>query len=62
MELHTCLWNDVDAFDFRREDLQPLLDAHPDLVLHHHKTADSFLGQCANARLVLTWVFLADWY
>lgn len=62
MELHTCLWNDVDAFDFRREDLQPLLDAHPDLVLHHHKTADSFLGQCADARLVLTWDFLADWY
>ena len=45
MELHSCLWNEVDAFEFRREDFDPLPGAIPQLELRFHDGIDSFLDQ-----------------
>lgn len=49
VELHTCLWNEIDAFNFRREDFNPLMEAIPYLNLHFHDNTDSFLQQFGNA-------------
>ena len=45
MELHSCLWNEVDTFELRREDHDPLMEAIPQLELHFHDSIDSFLDQ-----------------
>ena len=62
MELRSCLWNEVDTFEFRREDLDPLLEAIPQLELHFHDSIDSFLDQCGTAKFALVWDFQSDWY
>jgi len=62
MELHTCLWNEVSAFNFRESDLSPILETHPGLTLHFHEDADAFLRQAESAQLVLTWDFPRAWY
>lgn len=62
MELHTCLWNDVAAFDFTIEDLKPVQTALPDVTLIRHPNADSFLAAARKVRLLLTWEFPVDWY
>jgi len=62
MELHTCLWSDVAAFDFAPGDFQALIDAFPDINLVVHDNAGSFLAQADRAELLLTWEFPEDWY
>jgi D-2-hydroxyacid dehydrogenase (NADP+) len=62
MELHTCLWNDIPAFDFSSADIEALRKLTPDLKIKQHTTAESFLSEAATADLLLTWYFMADWY
>jgi phosphoglycerate dehydrogenase-like enzyme len=62
MKLHTCLWNDVKAFDFCDADLACLRDALPGVTIHRHDTASDFLANAADADIVLTWDFPASWY
>ena len=62
MELHTCLWNDVDAFSFSEEDLYDFKTNFPDLKIKIHQNVDSFLQDAHSADIVLTWDFEASWY
>ena len=62
MELHTCLWNDVDAFNFLREDLEPLKSVSPSPEIVYHTSEDSFLASCSSAETLLTWEFRPEWY
>jgi D-2-hydroxyacid dehydrogenase (NADP+) len=62
MELHTCLWNDVDAFSFREDDLQLIKTHYPELRIRVHKNVESFLSQAQFADFVLTWDFEVAWY
>ena len=49
MELHTCLWNDVAAFDFNQEDLAPVTAAFPHIRLVMHDSEEQFLSAAAHA-------------
>ena len=60
MELHSCLWNEVDAFEFRRKDLDPLLEAILQFEQHFHDSTNNFLTQCGTAKFLLTWDFQSD--
>lgn len=62
MELHTCLWNDVDAFNFNASDLKPVTDSLTSVQLRSHPNAASFLQQAASAEVLLTWEFPEQWY
>ncbi|MBT4162008.1 MAG: D-2-hydroxyacid dehydrogenase [Gammaproteobacteria bacterium] len=62
MELHSCLWNDVSAFDFSAKDLSAFTDHFPDMTIRVHRDEASFLSSAKNARFVLTWDFPVDWY
>ncbi len=62
MELHTCLWNDVDAFSFAESDLHVINDLYPDLRIRIHLDADDFLSEAQDADFVLTWDFKEAWY
>lgn len=62
MELHTCLWNDVDAFSFRENDLHPLTKHYPTLQIRIHQNVNSFLAVAEQADFVLTWDFKKSWY
>lgn len=62
MELHTCLWNDVQAFSFSDEDLTPIVTRFPALKVVRHTTHQQFLDQAHRADLVLTWDFESAWY
>lgn len=62
MELHTCLWSDIVAFDFNADDLAPLLHAFPGLDLVMHRSAGDFLAAAERATWLLTWDFEAAWY
>ena len=62
MEAHTCLWNEVDALDFRRGDFDELLQAIPSLDLHFHESTEKFLRQFGDATYILAWNFQSDWY
>ena len=62
MELHTCLWNEVDAFSFCEDDLQVIKTHFPDLGIKVHNDVESFLSQAPLADFVLTWDFEEAWY
>lgn len=62
MELHTCLWNEVAAFDFSESDLATLKKALPQFDLIVHPNADSFLSQADKVEYLLTWEFPESWY
>lgn len=62
MELHTCLWSDVAAFDFASDDFHALQQAFPSLNLVVHDNADSFLAAAASVAWLLTWEFPEAWY
>ena len=62
MELHTCLWNDVDAFSFSEQDLLDLEQHYPNLRIKVHDEVDSFLQDGHLADFVLTWDFNESWY
>lgn len=62
MELHTCLWSDVDAFDFIVDDFKPLRAAFPRMTLEVHSNAESFLSTADQVEHLLTWEFPEDWY
>ena len=62
MELHTCLWNDVRAFDFNDVDFDILRRALPGLTLVVHANESSFLEHAEKVEAVLTWTFKAAWY
>lgn len=62
MELHTCLWNEVEAFDFKESDLAPLKARFPSLAIRQHSDAAEFLAVSKEADLLLTWDFPVEWY
>ena len=62
MELHTCLWNDVQAFHFNDVDFDVLRSAMPGLTVVVHADEASFLEQAEKIEAVLTWDFKAAWY
>ena len=62
MELHTCLWSDVAAFDFASDDFHALQQAFPSLNLVIHDDADSFLAVADKVECLLTWEFPESWY
>ena len=62
MELHTCLWNDVQAFHFTDADFDILRRAMPDLTVVVHDNESSFLEQAEQVEAVLAWDFKAAWY
>ena len=62
MKLHTCLWNDVQAFHFDDVDFDLLRRAIPGLTVVVHANESSLLEQAANVEAVLTWNFKAAWY
>ncbi len=62
MNIHTCLWNEVDAFDFDPDDFEPLSDKLPNSSLSIHKDEASFLANADKAEVVLTWDFPEAWY
>ncbi|MEK9870383.1 MAG: NAD(P)-dependent oxidoreductase [Gammaproteobacteria bacterium] len=62
MEIHTCLWNEVKAFDFGDADFACLREALPDATIHRHDAETDFLAKAAGADIVLTWDFPANWY
>lgn len=62
MELHTCLWNEVNAFNFLAEDLAPIRNNFPSLKIVCHQDTDGFLASADKAQYLLTWDFPAAWY
>ncbi len=62
VELHTCLWHDVQAFHFNEDDLDILRRALPGLTVVTHDNESDFLAQAEDADAVLTWEFSAAWY
>ena len=62
MELHTCLWNDVEAFNFASSDLEPISTSFPNLKIVFHHDAKGFLDSADNAEFLLTWEFRRSWY
>jgi phosphoglycerate dehydrogenase-like enzyme len=62
MELHTCLWNDVDAFNFTARDLAPIRTNFPHLKIVCHQDVEGFPGSAGNAEYLLTWEFQSSWY
>ena len=62
MELHTCLWNDVEAFHFEDGDFDILRRAMPGLNVIAQDNESSFLEQLEVLEAVLTWDFSAAWY
>ncbi len=62
MELHTCLWHDVQAFHFNQADLALLRHALPGLTVVVHNDESSFLECAETVDAVLTWEFDASWY
>jgi phosphoglycerate dehydrogenase-like enzyme len=62
MEIHTCLWHEVAAFDFAPDDFSPLQNQFPDHKIVVHETHDQFLSSGHNADYLLTWEFQRDWY
>ena len=62
MELHTCLWNDVNAFHFASSDLEPIRTSFPDLNIAFHHDAKDFLDSADKAEVLLTWEFQRSWY
>lgn len=62
MELHTALWNDVQAFHFNQDDFSILRRAIPNLDIVVHSDESSLLHQAATVETLLTWEFDATWY
>lgn len=62
VELHTCLWSDVAAFDFDEDDFTPLKERFPGLNLVLHRDTAGFLAAAGRVRYLLTWFFRRDWY
>lgn len=62
MEVHACLSSDVDAFDFKREDLARLAARFPGMTLRVHSDPAGFLDAGGSADYLLTWEFDASWY
>ena len=62
MELHTCLWNDVEAFDFDEDDFESLAIHFPDLQIKTHRSVDDFLATAHQADFLLTWDYEEAWY
>jgi phosphoglycerate dehydrogenase-like enzyme len=62
MEIHTCLRNEVDAFDFSEEDFEPLRMAFERARVHCHDTTAELIQHGGEAEYILTWDFEAGWY
>lgn len=62
MNIHTCLWNDVTAFDFVPDDLEPIKNRFPDVSLTIHSNESAFLDSASDADILLTWEFQPSWY
>jgi D-2-hydroxyacid dehydrogenase (NADP+) len=62
VELHTCLWHDVQALHFNRDDFEILRHALPGLTVVNHDNESSFLERAEPVEAVLTWEFNATWY
>ncbi|MFT7220179.1 MAG: D-2-hydroxyacid dehydrogenase (NADP+) [Candidatus Azotimanducaceae bacterium] len=62
MELHTCLWNDVDAFTFSKECLADIQPSLPGVNITIHENAAQFLATADSAEVLLTWEFPEAWY
>jgi D-2-hydroxyacid dehydrogenase (NADP+) len=61
MEIHTCLWNDVTAFDFTPGDLS-FLSGEIGQALIIHQTGADFLARAGGADILLCWEFPESWY
>ena len=62
MDIHTCLWNDVSAFDFTESDLALVQDRFPHHSLLIHQSEQEFLAHAHQANILLTWDFPIGWY
>lgn len=62
MELHTCLWNEVEAFSFTDDDLKVLHRGYPELRIRRHEDIAGFLAQAHLADIILAWDFQDSWY
>lgn len=60
--VHTLLFELVQAFDFKPEDLQPLETRFPNVRFEHHQSKDSLLASLSEMELLLSWEFEQDWY
>ncbi len=60
MRIHTCLWHEVDAFNFQAEDVT----ASPPsgMTFIHHRNNEDFLAVAGDVDVLLTWEFPIDWY
>lgn len=62
MELHTGLWDEVEAFDFKDTDLLPVSRKWPELELVCHTTPESLERAMDDIELLATWRFEPHWY
>lgn len=62
IEIHACLGNDVDAFDFSSRDLAMLEHEIADARLVCHASHASLVEAGASADIVLSWDFEREWY
>ncbi len=62
MRIHTCLWNEVQAFHFDSHALMQLSGLLPTCTVTEHHTEAALLAAAADADIVLAWEFKADWY
>ena len=62
MDIHTCLWNRVRAFNFSGDDLEPLREAMAGHKIIAHSCEEAFLERGESAQILLTWMFPAAWY
>ena len=62
MELHTCLWNDVEAFHFYDADFDVLRKAIPGLKVIVHNHESNLFDEKNSVEAILTWNFESVWY
>lgn len=62
MELHVSLEDDLTAFNFQHADLEPLVQALPELEVVHHTDKDTLKRDMHKIELLATWSFEQAWY
>jgi phosphoglycerate dehydrogenase-like enzyme len=62
MELHACLWNDVDGFSFSEHGYLEIKKHYPGLQVKIHSNVAGFLKAAHSADFILTWDFEESWY
>ena len=62
MELHTCLWNDVEAFHFYNAEFDVLRETIPGLKVIVHNHESDLFDQKSAVEALLAWNFESAWY